>query len=84
MSKKTIPEQVIKKTEENKGYKDISLLYNPLTTIKYLFLILSEQFIRFIKFLIINKIFLLLGLTYLIMNFFNGPHLAVIITLLII
>lgn len=79
MSKKTIPVEPIKKTEANNEFKDISLISNPLTTIKFLFLILSEQLIRFIKFLISNKIFLLLGLTYLIMNFFDGPHLTVII-----
>jgi hypothetical protein len=81
MSKKTSSDQQIKKTEEQIEFKETSLISNPFTTIKYLFLILSEQFIKFIKFLISNKIFLLLGLTYLILNFFSGPHLAVIITL---
>ena len=66
-----------KKIKENKPkseYEVISLFRNPIETIKYLIVILSEQLIRFLRFLVTHKIIMILGVSYLIMNFLGGPH----------
>ena len=56
------------------GYKEISLLTSPITTVKTLTVILYEQFIRFVKFLYKHKLLLLLVIIYISSNFVNGPH----------
>jgi hypothetical protein len=63
-----------KQQETEEQYQEISLFKNPITTFKYIILILSEQFIKFIKFLISNKIILLLAISYFLLNFGEGPH----------
>ena len=54
-------------------YEEISLFKNPINTVQYLIMILSEQFFRFLKFLITNRIILMLAITYGILNFIQGP-----------
>ena len=56
------------------GYKEISLLTSPITTVKTLTVILYEQFIRFVKFLYKHKLLLLLVIIYISSIFVNGPH----------
>lgn len=63
-----------KQQEIEEEYQEISLFKNPISTVRYLILIISEQFIRFIKFLISNKMILLLAFTYFLLNFGEGPH----------
>ena len=60
--------------KENEEYKEVSLFTNPISTLSTLLVILYEQFKRFGKFLISNKILLFLGVLYLGLNFVNGPH----------
>jgi hypothetical protein len=65
----------INKVEETeKEYQEVSLFKNPITTLRYLVLIVSEQLVRFLKFLISNKIILLIAIAYFLLNFGQGPH----------
>jgi hypothetical protein len=61
------------KNNEKKEYQEITLFKNPLETLTYLIKILSEQFLKFIHFLITNRIILLLAISYGVLNFFPGP-----------
>jgi hypothetical protein len=63
-----------KQQETEEEYQEISLFKNPISTFRYLILILTEQLIRFVKFLISNKIILLLAISYFLLNFGEGPH----------
>ena len=63
-----------KKEETEDEYQEISLFKNPFLTLKYLILIITEQLIRFVKFLYCNKIILLLIIGYFVLNFGEGPH----------
>lgn len=59
-------------------YEDISLLRNPILTLKTLSIIITEQLIRFIKLIISHKLLMLIFFIYICLNFIEGPHLAVI------
>ena len=72
MSKIDAEKKTIIKEEEE--YEEISLLKNPITTLSTLLVILYEQLIKFGKFLLTNKIILILGVLYLGLNFVDGPH----------
>jgi hypothetical protein len=63
-----------KQQETEEEYQEISLFKNPISTFRYLILILTEQLIRFVKFLISNKIILLFAISYFLLNFGEGPH----------
>jgi hypothetical protein len=55
-------------------YKEISLFRNPLETLRTILIILTEQLMRFIKFLAGHKFLIVLGVVYLGLNFVEGPH----------
>ncbi len=55
-------------------YKEISLFRNPIETLVTLFIILYEQFMRGIKFLMGHKFLIVMAIVYLILNFIEGPH----------
>jgi hypothetical protein len=66
--------KINKEEETEKEYQEVSLFKNPITTLRYLVLILSEQLVRFLKFLLGNKIILLIAIAYFLLNFGQGPH----------
>jgi hypothetical protein len=67
------------KDKNNGKFYEISLFKNPFETIYTLFVIISEQFVRLIRFLIGNKILIILSIGYTALNFMEGPHKEVLI-----
>ncbi len=64
--------------KEKSEYKPVNLISNPITTLSTLFAILSEQLLRYIKFLIGHQLLILLLIAYLGLSIFEGRHSEVI------
>jgi hypothetical protein len=74
-SNKTIPKTDI---NQEKEYKPISLLSNPIETLSTLIVILSEQLAKFIKFLFGHKSLIILLIGYIGLSVFEGKHTEVL------
>ncbi len=61
-------------TQHENEYKEITLIRNPILTIKTLSVIIFEQFINLVKFIKKHKIFLIAFLLYFALNFIEGMH----------
>jgi hypothetical protein len=61
-------------TNENNEYKEISLLRNPIVTLKTLSIIIVEQGVNLVKFITSHKAFLLAFILYVALNFIEGLH----------
>lgn len=64
------------KSEEIKEieYQPINLLTSPISTISTLFIILSEQLGKFLKFLVRNKSLIILMIAYIGLSLIQGKH----------
>mgnify|MGYP007031242253 CR=1 FL=1 len=61
-------------TNENNEYEEITLIKNPILTIKTLSVIIIEQGLNLIKFIKKHKAFLVAFILYLVLNFIEGIH----------
>jgi hypothetical protein len=55
-------------------FQEISLFKNPLLTIYTLFIIMNEQFVILIRFLIRHRILIIISILFIGLNFIKGPH----------
>jgi hypothetical protein len=68
---------VREKDEKKEEYKEISLFTSPIQTLKTITVIVSEQLIRFIKYMFSHKLLMILFVVYIVLNLFDGPHKSV-------
>jgi hypothetical protein len=61
-------------TNENIEYEEITLLRNPILTLKTLSVIIVEQGVNLVKFITSHKSFLLAFILYVALNFIEGLH----------
>ena len=66
-------------TNENNEYEEITLLRNPILTLKTRAIIIVEQGANLVKFITKHKIFPIAILLYVALNFIEGIHGQVIL-----
>jgi hypothetical protein len=62
------------KQTENREYKPVNLFRNPITTISTILVILYENLINFLIFLISHKLIMFVLIAYLVMNVVSGAY----------